>query len=55
MEIDLGRAGNEVRLKVSDTHGGNLAHAARNLSDMHRFDPATLRTILEENQGRLPG
>jgi ATP-binding cassette, subfamily B, bacterial len=53
VEIDLGRAGNEVRLKVSDTHGGKFAHAARNLSDMHRFDPATLRTILEENQGHL--
>jgi ATP-binding cassette subfamily B protein len=53
VEIDLGRAGNEVRLKVSDTHDGKNSQDQRALADMHRFDPATLRTIVEENHGHF--
>jgi ATP-binding cassette, subfamily B, bacterial len=53
VEIDLGRAGNEVRLNVSDTHDGKFAQAGRYLGDAYRFDPATLRSILQENNGQL--
>jgi ATP-binding cassette subfamily B protein len=52
--IDLRRSGNEVTLKVSDMHGnGAAAAAALGGVPQARFDPATLRTILEENHGSL--
>jgi ATP-binding cassette, subfamily B, bacterial len=53
VEIDLGRAGNEVRLLVSGTHEGKAAQAGPGHANGHRFDPAVLRTALEENHGQL--
>ena len=50
--IELRRAGNEVLLKVSDMRGPAPPPAAGQ-PPVHRFDPATLRTMLEENHGTL--
>jgi ATP-binding cassette subfamily B protein len=52
VEVGLGRSGNEVQLKVSDTHSGRREGAAA-AAPLQRFDPATLRTIVEENHGSL--
>jgi ATP-binding cassette subfamily B protein len=54
VEIDLRRAGNEVLLRVRDTHGSRPHPAAEQAAAapvFQRFDPATLRMIVEENQG----
>ena len=53
VEVNLGRVGNEVVLKVSDTHAAAASGAAPGSYAAHRFDPARLRTLLEENHGSL--
>jgi len=52
VEIDLRRAGNEVSLRVRDMHGARPHAAAEPPAPVfQRFDPATLKMIVEENQG----
>jgi ATP-binding cassette subfamily B protein len=53
IELDLTRSGNQVRLRVTDTHvDGSRRSGAAHLG-LHSFDPATLRAIVEENHGSL--
>src|SRR5690606_27524842 len=49
-EINLRRVGNEVLLKVSDTHRSGQ-QADEEAAVLERFDPARLRLIVEENHG----
>jgi ATP-binding cassette subfamily B protein len=55
-EITLERAGNEIVLRVTDTQSTRddvPALAAAGDTMAHRFDPSTLRVIVEEHHGRL--
>jgi ATP-binding cassette subfamily B protein len=56
IEIDLERVGNEIALRVTDLralgeHGA--AAESRPISPVRKFDPGTVRVVLEEHQGRL--
>jgi ATP-binding cassette, subfamily B, bacterial len=53
VEIDLTRSGNQVLFKVTDTHVDGSRPTAADYAGAHRFDPATLRSIVEENHGSL--
>jgi ATP-binding cassette subfamily B protein len=57
VELDLERAGNEVRLRVVDTSGVTASAPSpakdRRRTPARRFDPTTVRAILEEHHGRF--
>jgi ATP-binding cassette subfamily B protein len=53
VEVNLGRAGNAVTLAVADTHRTAVPASPQAQAAAARFDPATLRTLLEENHGTL--
>jgi ATP-binding cassette subfamily B protein len=53
VEVDLARSGNQVLFRVTDTHGVGSRPPVMSYADSHRFDPATLRSIVEENHGTL--
>jgi ATP-binding cassette subfamily B protein len=53
IELDLTRAGNQVLLRVTDTHVDGARPTGGGFAGIHSFDPATLRAIVEENHGTL--
>ena len=57
VEITLERAGNEIVLRVTDTQSEiaplALPASAERPLPVHRFDPSTLRVIVEEHHGRF--
>ena len=53
VEINLTRSGNQVLFKVTDTHIDRSRPLATGYAGVHKFDPATMRSILEENHGTL--
>jgi ATP-binding cassette subfamily B protein len=56
-EVTLEREGNEIVLRVSDTQPGAGPAPARVVAEpgglAHRFDPSTLRVVVEEHHGRF--
>lgn len=57
IEVVLERAGNEIVLRITDTHSDVEAPAVPAPPERplptHRFDPSTLRVIVEEHHGRF--
>jgi ATP-binding cassette subfamily B protein len=57
VEVTLERLGNEIVLRVTDTQRGaagvELAPPEQQPGVAHRFDPSTLRVIIDEHHGRF--
>ncbi|HVJ30223.1 MAG TPA: ATP-binding cassette domain-containing protein [Gammaproteobacteria bacterium] len=57
VEVTLERQGNEIVLRVSDTWAAaepvQPAFPVESTAPVHRFDPSTLRVIVEEHHGRF--